>query len=72
MFVRKAALGSPDVIAETYKLTPTELRVLHAIVEVGGVPETAEALGVAETTSKRICTVCSIRLALAVKPTSSR
>ena len=53
MFVRKAELGSPlEVVAQTYKLTPTELRVLLAIVEVGGVPETAAALGVAETTVK--------------------
>jgi DNA-binding CsgD family transcriptional regulator len=29
-----------------------ELRVLLAIVEVGGVPEVAEALGVGETTVK--------------------
>ena len=29
-----------------------ELRVLLAIVEVGGVPEVAEALGVAESTIK--------------------
>jgi DNA-binding CsgD family transcriptional regulator len=33
-------------------LTPTELRVLLAIVEVGGVPEVAVALGLAETTVK--------------------
>ena len=33
-------------------MTPTELRVLLAIVEVGGVPEVATALGVAETTIK--------------------
>ena len=53
VFVRKATLGSPSaVIAETYQLTPTEMRVLHAIVEVGGVPETAGALGIAETTVK--------------------
>lgn len=55
VFVRKAALGTPgplEVIAKTYKLTPTELRVLLAIVEVGGAPEVAEALGVAETTVK--------------------
>ena len=42
----------PDVIGETYKLTPAELRVLTAIVEIGGVPEVAAALGVAETTVK--------------------
>ncbi len=53
VFVRKAELGSPlDVVAQTYKLTPTELRVLLSIVDVGGVPETAVALGVAETTVK--------------------
>jgi DNA-binding CsgD family transcriptional regulator len=55
LFVRRAALEAPsppEVIAKTYKLTPTELRVLLAIVEVGGVPEVAGALGIAETTVK--------------------
>ncbi len=53
VIVRKAELESPaEVIGQTYKLTPTEQRVLLAIVEVGGVPETAEALGIAETTVK--------------------
>lgn len=55
VFVHKAALDTPsppEVIAKAYKLTPTELRVLLAIVEVGGVPEVSEALGVAETTVK--------------------
>jgi DNA-binding CsgD family transcriptional regulator len=55
LFVRKAALNTtspPEVIAKTFKLTPSELRVLLAIVEVGGVAETAEALGLAETTVK--------------------
>jgi len=55
VFVRKTALDTlspPEVIARTYQLTPTELRVLLAIVEVGGVPEVAVALGVAETTVK--------------------
>ena len=55
VFIRKVALETsspPEVIARTYKLTPTELRVLLAIVEVGGVPEVAMALGVAETTIK--------------------
>lgn len=55
LFVRKATLeaASPDqVIGKMYKLTPTELRVLHAIVDVGGVPEVAAALGVAATTIK--------------------
>jgi DNA-binding CsgD family transcriptional regulator/PAS domain-containing protein len=55
LFVHKATLEtrSPSsVIAKIFKLTPSELRVLLAIVQVGGVPETAEALGVAETTVK--------------------
>jgi DNA-binding CsgD family transcriptional regulator len=55
LFVRKAALEAPsppEVIAKTYRLTPTELRVLLAVVEVGGVPEVAATLGVAETTIK--------------------
>jgi DNA-binding CsgD family transcriptional regulator len=53
LFVHKAALDTPsppEAIAKTYKLTPMELRVLLAVVEVGGVPEVAEALGIAETT----------------------
>ena len=40
----------PEVIAKTHNLTPTELRVLLAIVQVGGVPEVADTLGVAEST----------------------
>jgi DNA-binding CsgD family transcriptional regulator len=55
LFVRKAALdvpSAPETIARLYKLTPTELRVLLAIVEVGGVPEVAEALGIGEATVK--------------------
>ena len=55
LFVHKAALGAPsppEVIARTYQLTPTELRVLLAVVEVGGVPEVAEALGIGEATVK--------------------
>jgi DNA-binding CsgD family transcriptional regulator len=55
LFVRKSAIevpSPPEVIAGAYHLTPTELRVLLAIVEVGGVPEVAAALGVAESTVK--------------------
>jgi DNA-binding CsgD family transcriptional regulator len=55
IFVHKAGLDTPsppEIIAKTYKLTPTELRVLLGIVEVGGVPEVAEALGIGETTVK--------------------
>lgn len=55
LFIRKAMLQTSslsDMIGRAYKLTPTELRVLLAIVEVGGVPEVAEALGIAVTTVK--------------------
>jgi DNA-binding CsgD family transcriptional regulator len=55
VFVRKAELElptTPEIIARHYRLTPSELRVLLAVIEVGGVPEVAEALGVAETTVK--------------------
>jgi DNA-binding CsgD family transcriptional regulator/PAS domain-containing protein len=55
LFVRKAGLETPappEAIARLYKLTPSELRVLLAIVDVGGVPEVAEALGLSEATVK--------------------
>ena len=55
LFVHKAELeipSPPETIARLYKLTPTELRVLLAVVEVGGVPEVAEALGIGEATVK--------------------
>jgi DNA-binding CsgD family transcriptional regulator len=54
LFVRKVALGTPcgELLARNFELTPAELRVLLSIVEVGGVPETAATLGVAETTVK--------------------
>jgi DNA-binding CsgD family transcriptional regulator len=53
LFVRKAALAMPprsEVIGKAFRLTPTELRVLLAVVEVGGTPEIAAALGIANTT----------------------
>src|SRR5262249_28749463 len=55
LFVRKAELDAPsppEAIARTYKLTPTELRVLLAVVQLDGVPEVADALGVEKTTVK--------------------
>ena len=55
LFVHQASLSAPsppEIIARTYKLTPAELRVLLAVVEVGGVPEVAEALGVSPETVK--------------------
>ena len=55
LFVHKADIdipAVPEVIARTFELTLSELRVMLSIVEVGGVPETAIALGVAESTVK--------------------
>jgi DNA-binding CsgD family transcriptional regulator len=55
LFVSRATFDAPSAlqnIAKAFGLTPMELRVLLAIVEVGGVPEVATALGVAETTVK--------------------
>ncbi len=45
-----AVSSAPEAIGSTFRLTPTELRVLLAIVEVGGIPEVATAFGVADTT----------------------
>jgi DNA-binding CsgD family transcriptional regulator len=54
VFVHKSAVEAPsppEVIAKAYKLTMTELRVLLAIIDIGGgVPEVAEVLGIAATT----------------------
>jgi DNA-binding CsgD family transcriptional regulator/PAS domain-containing protein len=55
VFVREAEIdmaAPPQLIAQAFKLTPTELRIMLAIVEVGGVPEVAGALGIAESTVK--------------------
>lgn len=55
LLLRKVMLGGPsygELIARTFDLTPAELRVFLSIVEVGGVPETAATLGIAETTVK--------------------
>jgi DNA-binding CsgD family transcriptional regulator len=55
LFVRRAELDAPsppEAIARLYKLTPTELRVLLAVVQVGGVPEVADELGIGEATVK--------------------
>jgi DNA-binding CsgD family transcriptional regulator len=55
MFIREAALdlpSPPEAIAGQFKLTPAEVRVLFAIVEIGGVPEVAPVLGIADQTVK--------------------
>lgn len=53
LFVHKAVLeSSPEVVGKAYQLTPAELRVLQAVVEVGGTHEIATALGLADNTVK--------------------
>ena len=55
VFVRSVELDGQSygaLVSRAFGLTPAELRVLLAIVEVGGVPETSERLGIAETTVK--------------------
>jgi DNA-binding CsgD family transcriptional regulator/PAS domain-containing protein len=55
IFVRKAALdlSSPcQALATAFRLTSAELRVLTAVIEIGGLPKVAEALGISETTAK--------------------
>ena len=55
LFVQKAALATrspPEAIAKSYRLTPMEVRVLLAIVEIGGAPQVADALGIGEGTVK--------------------
>jgi DNA-binding CsgD family transcriptional regulator len=55
VLVQKVALdakSATEAIASTFKLTPSELRVLLTIVELSGVPEAADVLGVAQATVK--------------------
>jgi len=55
VFVRRAGLdlpSPPEAVASEFKLTPAEVRVLFAIVQIGGVPEVAPVLGVSEQTVK--------------------
>ena len=55
MFIRKAGLdlpSPPEAVANEFKLTPAEVRVLFAIVQIGGVPEVAPVLGISEQTVK--------------------
>lgn len=55
LFIRKATLdmpSPPEAVATQFKLTPAEVRVLFAIVQIGGVPEVAPVLGISEQTVK--------------------
>ena len=47
-----ATPAAPEAIARAFNLTPTELRTLLAAVEIDGVAQIGEALGVSETTVK--------------------
>ena len=53
VFLHQADIQTPtlfEAVAQHFKLSPSELRVYLAIVEVGGVPEVAAVLGVSEET----------------------
>ena len=55
MFIRKAVLdlpSPPEAVAAEFNLTSAEIRVLFAIVEIGGVPEVAPILGISDQTVK--------------------
>jgi DNA-binding CsgD family transcriptional regulator len=53
VFVQRAGNDTPpslDALAERYQLTPSELRVLIAIIDIGGVPEVAATLQLSQAT----------------------
>jgi DNA-binding CsgD family transcriptional regulator len=55
LFLQSATTEAPapaEAIAKSFKLTPSELRVLLTIVQVNGVGEAAEVLGIGEATVK--------------------
>ncbi len=55
VFIRRASVESPsalETIARLYRLTAMEVRVLQAVVEIGGKPVAADALGISEATVK--------------------
>ncbi len=55
LFVNSTSLDGPaaaDIIKKVFKLTPAELRVLLTVVELGGVPDIARNLNIAESTVK--------------------
>lgn len=55
IFIHRASavtVAPPEAIAKHFELTPSELRVLLAIVQADGVAETAALLGISEATVK--------------------
>jgi DNA-binding CsgD family transcriptional regulator len=55
VFVRKVSMAAPyptEVAARQFQLTPSEVRVLDAVLKVSGVPKMAEVLGISQATVK--------------------
>jgi DNA-binding CsgD family transcriptional regulator len=55
LFVRPASANLPppaEMVARLFRLTPTELRVLEAVVNIGGVRSVASGLAISEATVK--------------------
>ncbi len=55
VFIRKAELELPhpvEALAKRYGFTAAEMRALFAIVEIGGVPDVANMLGISQATVK--------------------
>jgi DNA-binding CsgD family transcriptional regulator len=55
VFVHKASLETPsamETMSKLYRLTPSELRVLAAMSQVGGISAVAQVVGISEATVK--------------------
>jgi DNA-binding CsgD family transcriptional regulator len=55
VFVRKADLDMPSApvaVAQQFRLTPAELRVLFSVIEISGLAEVSDVLGISEATVK--------------------
>jgi DNA-binding CsgD family transcriptional regulator len=55
IFVRRAAIDTPsalELVSRMYGLTPSEARVVQAVIDVGGVGRIADALGILPSTVK--------------------
>jgi DNA-binding CsgD family transcriptional regulator len=55
VFVSRATLDLVhpiETVANLYRLTPAEMRVLTAVLQIGSVPDVAPVLGISETTVK--------------------
>lgn len=55
IFIRRASIDTPsalEVVTRLYGLTPSEARVLQAVMDIGGVRTIADTLGISQTTVK--------------------